>query len=70
VLFGKADAVFDGGDAPVGALDRYAAANQAALVEGLGEQRAAELAARGAAMTFTEAVAYLRAEADRSIVGP
>ena len=66
--FGKADAISDGGFAPVGALDKYAAA-KAALVEELGEQRVAELAARGAAMTLADVVAYLRVEVKRILAG-
>ena len=42
------------------------AATDAALLESLGEQQVATLAARGAALETTDAVAYLRAEADRS----
>jgi hypothetical protein len=46
------------------------AATDAALVEALGEQHVATLAARGAALDITEAVAYLRAEADRVLAAP
>ncbi len=42
-----------------------AAETDAEVLEGLGEARLAELRARGAALGLTDAVAYLRAEADR-----
>ena len=42
-----------------------AASTEAALLEGLGEERLASLRERGAALEPAEAVAYLRAEADR-----
>jgi predicted ATPase/class 3 adenylate cyclase/DNA-binding winged helix-turn-helix (wHTH) protein len=45
------------------------AATQAALLEALGEQQVATLAARGAALDVSEAVAYLRAEAERALAG-
>jgi predicted ATPase/class 3 adenylate cyclase len=64
VAFGAADAIADRGFAPVGTSDKNAA-TEAALIDGLGEQRAAELAARGAAMTFAAAVTSLHAAADR-----
>ncbi len=41
------------------------AATEAALLAALGEQEVSELAARGAALEFTDAVAYLRAQVDR-----
>jgi hypothetical protein len=40
------------------------AATDAALLEALGEQPAAALAARGAALEYADAVAYLRAQAE------
>jgi hypothetical protein len=42
----------------------------AALREALGEQQVATLAARGAALDITDAIAYLRAEADRALAAP
>jgi predicted ATPase/class 3 adenylate cyclase len=45
------------------------ASTDAALLEGLGEQQVATLRARGAALTATEAVEYLRAEATRVLGG-
>ena len=46
------------------------AATDAALLETLGEQHLATLAERGAALEITDAVAYLRAEADRALAAP
>ena len=46
------------------------AATDAALLEALGEQQVATLAARGAALDLTDAVAYLRVEADRALATP
>ena len=46
------------------------AATDAALLEALGEQQVATLAARGAALDITDAVAYLHAEADRALGAP
>ncbi len=46
------------------------AATDAALLEALGEQHLATLTARGAALDITDAVAYLRAEADRTLGAP
>jgi predicted ATPase/class 3 adenylate cyclase len=46
------------------------AATHAALREALGEQQAATLAARGAALDITEAVAYLHAEAEQALAAP
>ena len=46
------------------------AATDVALLEALGEQQVATLAARGAALDITDAVAYLRAEADRALAAP
>ena len=40
------------------------AATDAALLAALGEQQAAALAARGAALEYADAVAYLRAQAE------
>lgn len=65
VLFGKADAMSDRGRAmPPWGVDMLAAAD-AALIEALGEPQVATLAARGAAMDASDAVAYLRREVDR-----
>ena len=65
VLFGKADAMTErwGPDWTLEML----AATDAALLEALGEQQVATLAARGAALDITDAVAYLHAEADRAL---
>jgi hypothetical protein len=46
------------------------AAADAALRETLGEQQVATLAARGAALDITDAVAYLHAEVDRALAAP
>ena len=62
VLFGKADAMTTR-SGPDWALDMVTATD-AALLEALGEQQAAALAARGAALEFADAVAYLRAQAE------
>jgi tetratricopeptide (TPR) repeat protein len=62
VLIGKADAM-----APRNWPDwglTMLAATDAALLEALGEQPAAALAARGAALEYADAVAYLRAQAE------
>jgi hypothetical protein len=46
------------------------AATDAALREALGEQQVATLAAHGGALDLADAVAYLRAEADRALTAP
>ena len=46
------------------------ATTDAALIEALGEQHVATLAEQGAALEITDAVAYLRAEADRALAAP
>jgi predicted ATPase/DNA-binding SARP family transcriptional activator len=46
------------------------AATDAALFHALGERQVATLAARGAALETRDAVAYLRAEADRALTTP
>ena len=69
VLFGKSDTMTQRG----GALDstlELLAATDAALLEALGEQQVATLTAHGAALDLTDAVAYLRAEADRALAAP
>jgi hypothetical protein len=68
VLFGKANAMMERWG--VAWILEMFAATDAALVEALGEQHVATLAARGAALDITEAVAYLRAEADRVLAAP
>ncbi len=45
----------------------FDAANTAALVDALGEQRFGELTARGAALDIADAIAYMREEADRAL---
>jgi predicted ATPase/class 3 adenylate cyclase len=62
VLFGRADAMTarNGPDWFLPLL----AATDAALLEALGEQQASALAARGAALEYADAVAYLRAQAE------
>ena len=62
VIFGKADAMTTR-NVPEWALDMEAATD-AALVEALGEQHAASLAARGAALEYADVVAYLRAQVE------
>ena len=62
VIFGKADAMTTR-SAPEWALDMEAATD-AALVQALGEQQAAALAARGAALEYADVVAYLRAQVE------
>ena len=68
VLFGKSDAMMErwGADWILEML----AATDAALREALGEQQVATLAAQGAALHITDAVAYLNAEADRALAAP
>jgi tetratricopeptide (TPR) repeat protein len=68
VLFGKAEAIAArwGADWNLEML----AATDTALLEALGEQQVAMLAARGAALDITDAVAYLHAEADRTLAAP
>jgi hypothetical protein len=46
------------------------AATDVALRETLGEQQLATLKERGGALEMNEAVAYLRAEADRALAAP
>jgi predicted ATPase/class 3 adenylate cyclase len=62
VILGKADSITTR-NGPEWALDMLAATD-AALLAALGEQQAAELAARGAAIEYADAVAYLRAQAE------
>jgi tetratricopeptide (TPR) repeat protein len=68
VLFGKANAIQQRWG-PDTTLEMFAATD-AALLETLGEQQVATLAKRGAALDITDAVAYLRAEADRALAAP
>jgi tetratricopeptide (TPR) repeat protein len=68
VVFGKSDAM-----AGRWGLDwslEMLAATEVALLEALGEQRVATLAARGAALDMADAVTYLRAEAGRALGAP
>jgi len=68
VLFGKSDAM-----AGRWGLDwslEMLAATEVALLEALGEQQVATLAARGAALDNADAVTYLRAEAGRALAAP
>jgi predicted ATPase/class 3 adenylate cyclase len=72
VLFGKADSMGPGARPLAEWAVALAATTDTILLEQLGTARVDELAGRGAAMTFTEAVAYARAEADavlRSVPG-
>ena len=46
------------------------AATDATLRETLGQQQVARLAARGAALHISDAVAYVHAEADRALAAP
>ena len=64
MLLGKADAVAETVFEPFWSHELFVAA-EATLLEELGEQRVAELRARGAAMVITDAVAFLRVEVDR-----
>ena len=63
VLIGSADASTPGRWGPEWYLEMLATAD-AALVEALGEPQVAVLAEQGAALDMTDAVAYLRGEAD------
>jgi len=68
VLFGKSDAM-----AQRWGLDwslEMLTATEVALLEALGEQQVATLAAQGAALDITDTVAYLHAEADRALAAP
>jgi predicted ATPase/DNA-binding SARP family transcriptional activator len=68
VLIGKANAIQERwGSATTLEL---LAATDAILLETLGEQQVATLAARGAALDMADAVAYLHAEADRALTAP
>ena len=62
VLIGKADAMA-ARNWPDWGLTMLAATD-AALLEALGEQQATTLAARGAALEYADAVAYLHAQAE------
>ena len=64
VLFGRVSALAAGWFEPPWSRELFVAA-ETAIVEALGEERVAELMARGAAMEITDAVAYLRAEVER-----
>jgi hypothetical protein len=66
VLIGKGDAMFDTRGFFHWFLDMLAATN-ATLLETLGDQQVATLAARGAALEIADAVAYLRAQADPAL---
>jgi hypothetical protein len=65
VIMGKADSLGTGARplAPWGTT--LASETDAILLEELGEQKVAELAARGAALGFGEAVDYAQAEAEK-----
>jgi hypothetical protein len=67
VLFGNANAMTEPW-VPEWVL-AVKATTEAALLEALGEQQIATLAVRGAALEVTEAVAYLRVEAERALAG-
>ncbi len=69
VLIGKADATAPEQPGPGWVLPETAATD-AALIKALGEQHVATLAARGAALEITDAVAYLRTEADEALAAP
>jgi hypothetical protein len=72
LLIGKADAMGTGERFGPKSLLPFVAGAEAMLREQLGSARFAELAARGAALSFTDAVDYARAEADavlRSALG-
>jgi predicted ATPase/class 3 adenylate cyclase len=70
LLMGVANARADGPQvAPLWALDLCDAA-RGALLETLGEQQVAMLTSRGSALSAADAVAYLRAEADRALAAP
>jgi tetratricopeptide (TPR) repeat protein len=69
VLIGTADAMAPEHLGPGWALPETAA-TITALIEALGEQHVATLAAKGAALEITDAIAYLRTEADRALAGP
>jgi hypothetical protein len=64
VLIGKADSMGTGHRLLADWGLTVVAELEMTLLEQLGEARVAELAARGAALTFADAVAYARAEAD------
>jgi hypothetical protein len=68
VLFGKSDAMAErwGLDWSLEML----AATEVALLEALGKQQIATLAARGAALDIADAVTYLRSEANRALAAP
>ena len=51
-------------------INEMKAATSAALRTALGEQQTLALAARGAALDLTDAVAYLRAQADQALAAP
>jgi predicted ATPase/DNA-binding SARP family transcriptional activator len=68
VLFGKANATTE--RRGVDWILEMLAATDTALVEALGEQQVATLAARGATLDITDAVAYLRTEANRALSAP
>jgi predicted ATPase/class 3 adenylate cyclase len=65
VLFGKSDAMTERWG--VNWIHEMLAATDAALLEALGEQQTLTLEAQGAELGITEAVACLRAEADRAL---
>jgi predicted ATPase/class 3 adenylate cyclase len=66
VLLGKSDSMM-GGRWGLDWFLELLAATDATLRDALGEQQALMLAARGSTLEITEAVAYLRAEADRAL---
>jgi predicted ATPase/class 3 adenylate cyclase len=68
ILFGKADSITARWWGGWGV--EILAATDTALLEALGEEQVLTLAARGAGLEITEAVAYLRAEADRALAAP
>ncbi len=66
MLIGKADTIYDRRIFPDWVVEMMAATD-AALLETLGEQQLATLTSRGAALEITDAVTYLRGEADRAL---
>jgi tetratricopeptide (TPR) repeat protein len=68
VLIGKSDAMTE--QRPPDWILEMKAATDAALRETLGQEQTLMLAARGAALDITDAVAYLRGEADRALAAP
>jgi hypothetical protein len=68
VVIGKANAIQERWGPPT--TLELLAATDAALLEALGEQQVATLAARGAALDLADTVTYLHTEADRALAAP